>query len=305
MKKTILFVIGILMSGSLLAAPYCMAASEIGASAKTIGRGYIEGYEQRAHSVFENPATMTAINKGSIGVFSARLMNEVTYRNIALAAPTPIGKLGFGFMEAISYGFYHTGEGSKGRFYEESSFDWRDSIYKLSFQRDVLDWLSLGTTFVSYNRYFHTISATGWDIDLGTFCDFDWLQLSFVGRNLLGHSVTHVDAKDPSYIVDEELPFQGIASMKLRWAEFHVLTQVKVVPNYRLAFYALEYKPWFIPLMTLRIGHREVLVQQDIKNSLTAGFGIEAWGIIVDIAYEKSDYFEFDHKVYTSLCLDF
>ena len=102
MKKMILFLIGILTSMSLAAAPYSMVASEIGASAKTIGRGYIEGFNQRAHSVFENPATMTAINKGSIGIFSTTLMNEIAYRNIALAAPTPIGTLGFEFMEAIS-----------------------------------------------------------------------------------------------------------------------------------------------------------------------------------------------------------
>jgi len=292
------------MSGSLVAAPYSMVASEIGASAKTIGRGYIEGYDQRAHSVFENPATMTAVNKGSIGIFSTTLMNEITYRNVALAAPTPIGTIGFGFMEAMSYEIPSTSENG-GRFYVEDWFDWRDAIYKLCFQRDVLDWLSLGTTYVRYNRHFHTISATGWDIDLGAFCDFDWIQFSVVGRNMLGHTVTHVDAEDATYSGVEDLPFQGIASIKVRWSQFHMMTQVKTIPNYRLAFYALEYKPSFLPLMTLRIGHREVLVKKTIKNSLTAGFGVEAWGIMFDVAYEKSDYFEFDHKIYVSLGLDF
>ena len=105
MKKTFLFVIGILMSGSLLAAPYSMAASEIGASAKTIGRGYIEGYEQRAHSVFENPATMTAINKGSIGVFSARLMNEVTYVEAAKKFAERMMTKGGTPEERIAWGF--------------------------------------------------------------------------------------------------------------------------------------------------------------------------------------------------------
>ena len=58
MKKTILFVIGILMSGSLLAAPYSMAASEIGASAKTIGRGYIEGYEPVSYTHLTLPTIL-------------------------------------------------------------------------------------------------------------------------------------------------------------------------------------------------------------------------------------------------------
>ena len=121
----------------------------------------------------------------------------------------------------------------------------------------------------------------------------------------LGHSVTHVDAKDPSYIVDEVLPFQGVASIKVRWSQFDIMTQVKVVANYRLAFYALAYNPSFIPLMTLRVGYREVLVKETIKNSLTAGFGVDIWGGNFDVAYEKSDYFEFDHKIYVSLGLDF
>ena len=302
MMKISLLIIALFYCAPIVAASYSMVASEIGASAKTIGRGYIEGFDQRAHSVFENPAILGSVNNGSIDVFSATLMNEITYRNIALAAPTPIGTLGVGFMEAISYEIPYTIE-IGGRFAVEDWFDWRDSIYKLSFQSDVLDSLSLGASYVRYKRYFYSISADGWDIDLGAFYKLNWIQVSFIGRNVLGHSVTHIDAKDATYSVAEKLPFQGIAAVKLSGADFHAMAQVKRVSSVTLAFFGIAYEPPFLPSITLRAGFRNVLVKAIIKNSVTAGFGVDFWGFNFDVAYEKSDYMDFDHKIYVSFGL--
>ena len=72
--------------------------SEIGASARQIALGHLEGFSESSHSIFDNPAGLFRTSEISISAFSVKVMDEVQYSNIALSSQFLKGHIAVGMM---------------------------------------------------------------------------------------------------------------------------------------------------------------------------------------------------------------
>ena len=126
--------------------------------------GGVEGMNFTAASVFENPASLSRIDRFSSSFFMTQLMEEVMYQNIALAFRTKIGVLGLGFMtvgvdeipKTLERKFF---DGSE--YFVDYYFNYQNSMAKASYQ-------------FSFSRYAHVgVSGTYY------YSDFEFFHYQF------------------------------------------------------------------------------------------------------------------------------
>ena len=102
MKKQIFIYIIILLNliaPNINAAPYALI-TDLGSTAQTIAKGSVEGFNQTASVLFENPAGLYQSNQYSWSIMRATVISEVNYTSIAISGKTPVGRMAFGYYEA-------------------------------------------------------------------------------------------------------------------------------------------------------------------------------------------------------------
>lgn len=274
--------------------------SEIGTSAQMIGVGNVSGFGQGAAVLFENPASLTNSEDTSLSLFTTKILDEVNYISLAISTETDFGKIGFGYLESAVFDIPHTDLNGSNRVFVDSYFDYKDTIYKFTYQADVNDRVSLGTNVSYYSKGFYGYSGTGYNMDLGALVRFEKFDFSVVGINVIpGTKVTYTEGS-------EELPFQMIAGVNYRISDFSIMSQAKYFHDKTLLSHGLVYKPRYIRVLTLSGGYKQYLSVGDlIKQNVTIGLGLDLSGVQFYYAFEKSEHYEFDNKNYFSLVVNF
>lgn len=289
-------------AGKVQGADYFMI-SDLGASAETIGMGAVEGFNQSASTIFENPAGLSRIPHQSLSLFTTTVMGEVHYSNIALSTTTQYGSFGIGFMQAAVFGIEHTtlDTDTDQSVISDGQFDYKNTIYKFSYQRQLKPNLSLGVSSVMYNSQFYDVKGTGYDFDAGAIWTKGKFETSLFARNILPHGKVKYNE---SRI--EPLPFQLVGSAKLNVKGVDILPQIKIQQENVLPSIGFRYSPGFLPFLDFLAGYKQHLTAtNESRQNLTFGFGLNLYGLHFNYAYERSDYIPMDNKSYFSINTSF
>jgi hypothetical protein len=289
---------------------------DLGTSARQIAMGNIDGFSESSDSVFENPAGLYRINQFSMSVFSTKVMGEVQYTMMAISGKMPMGRIGVGVMQAT------VGDIPKTVRYDgstttptpdndpetpnypqkEHGFDYKNSIYKLSYQMSLTDRLEGGINYVYYRNEFYSVLGTGSNFDLGVIYTHPKYETSMLVRNILPNQ--DVVYNTGAY---ETLPAQYVLSMRrsFKWG-WDIMPQIKYQQEEWLTSLGAKYTPNFLPFIHFMGGYKTLLtVTQSRKTNATVGMGLSLGNISVYYAYERSDYVLNDHKSYVSITSNF
>jgi hypothetical protein len=293
---------------------------DIGTSARQIALGNVVGFSESSDSIFENPAGLYRVNQFSMSVFSTKVMGEVHYTLMAISSKLPIGRIGFGVMQAtvdtipktIRYKYDPNNPDGVGlpdndpttstHPQVENWFDYKNSIYKIAYQVSLGNRFELGTTYVYYRSEYYSISGTGQNFDMGIIYTHPIYETSLLVRNVLPNQ--EVRYTPTAY---ELLPTQYILSMKRSVKRgWDIFPQIKYQQNEWLASIGTKYTPNFLPFIHFVVGYKSFLTAtQTRKTNASIGIGLTLATISIYYAYERSDYILDDHKNYISLTANF
>lgn len=295
----ILLLLGLIMTPILGDGADYMQIVDVGTSARQVALGGIYGFSNGSDTVFENPAGLYRIQHSGMSFFTTTFMSEVYYNCFTLSGQTPIGSVGFGYMEATVFDLSNTGMTDQNVVYEKGLFDYKDSVYKLSYGVSPYANFHLGMSFVYYSKSFFDINGRGSDIDLGAIYDGDRYQLSVGIENAFTNDVLFNEGKIEHLV--RRVRYGG----KYRFNEFDVYGQITQANSRALLASGLIYHPTFLSYIHLIFGAHDFLVLNDQKRTGSMGVGLDLLGVNVFYAYEKSDYVLNDNKHYFSMNVNF
>jgi len=290
---------------------------DAGSSAYAARMGHIGVFSPLSTAIFDNPASLQAVNAFSGSLFATTFMEEVSYQNLSVAARLPEGGvLAFGYMSAGVVGLAATRRdwnnnvvGDVGNVSDwfvvatGETFDYSNRLFKIAYsvtQNETWAW-SIGATY--YNTTVSTINGSGYNADLGVIANFEPMVFSITARNVIpGLGVTYSNGGK------EKLPLQLAFGMQYTWDDFRLLTQLKASNGDNYAFLksaAINYIPSYLPFFQASLGYREVALGRQAKGSFTAGVGLEYQGVQFDYAFETSDHVVYNAKHYFSLGFSF
>lgn len=285
--------------------------TDIGSSARTIRIGNVEGFGEYANTVFENPASLYYTEGYTASVFTTKIMDEVTYQNLALSGKFFGGTFGLGYMMAGVDGIPKTVElnfGNTNPDFDDTEFDvasyfqYINSITKLSYSISQTPNLHFGIAGSYYQTSIDTISGSGFNVDIGSVIEAYPFTFSISARNIISSLKVNY-SNDQT----EKLPLQTVYGAAFEWEDFIFYGQVKTVGENKkfLKAAAVSYRPSMFPMVELSAGYKEFPVIRDVKNNFTFGLGLDIMDISVDYAYEQSEHVEFNHKHYFSLAISY
>jgi len=320
MRVLAILIMSILLQVSMLASTsrYYFPASAAGSSAGVVRLGMIEGMSEGADSVFANPASLYRINQLSTSLFTTTFMDEVTYRNAAIALRFSFGTVGVGIMDLGVDDLEKTVKTDAG-VDVDSYFNYKNSLLKLAYGFSQSEQVHFGLSGTYYFNKFDTVSASAFNLDFGTVVKFDRLEFSFLVRNMLvSNDVVFADTETGSNSSNgqtENLPLETVYSLKYAKGHFNLYGQLKTIGSERALqkHVALEFKPKFLPVLSLSAGmyqysllhYEEGELLDDQKLTASFGMTLNLRGVTFDYAYEKSEHIEFDHKHFFSAGFSF
>jgi hypothetical protein len=311
MKKIFWSIIIIVFSmQSLYAVGDYLLLSELGSSAKMIRIANIEGFSPVANVVFENPSALHRTNKFTASAFMTTLMEEVEYKNVAIAMRLPVGILGLGYMTAgvteIPHTFINPNRGYE--FDVDGYFDYNNTLAKVSYCVSQSKELHFGVSASYFSTDLYTYSGKGYNFDAGVTIENETIAISIAMKNISSSlSVNYSDSENDAYSGMENLPLQTIYSLRYNLNEFTLYGQLKSFGSSRrlTRSMAINYTPEFIPIFSISGGYKEYVVLKEVRNNYTLGIGLNVFGASFDYAYEQSDHYVYNHKHYFSLGLAF
>jgi len=245
--------------------------TEAGTSARMIRLGNIEGYSSLANTIFENPAGMFRINRLSVSAFTTTLMEEVTYRNLALSVRLPVGIIGFGYMSVGVDDIPKTIEETN-RFFRVGSFGYKNSLGKVAYQVSQSRNLHFGAALGLYSTQADTFKGDGVNMDFGMLLTTDVLEFSFLLRNVFtGSDVRYTDTEEGENSSDgriENLPFQSLYSLKWSLRHIQFYGQLKTVGTERSLLKSLSanLNPSFLRFLHVSAGVKEYPIVRSIEG---------------------------------------
>lgn len=279
--------------------------SDLGTSAKTIGIGNIAGFDNSSNAIFENPANLGSIQKTSVSMYTTTLIDEFEITALSISQKTRWGTFGIGQLRGAVSDIPKTSvrndnDPNQRRFIKIGSFDYTDTLSKISYENRLLYNVHFGLSLNNYSKKLDTISASATDMDFGLKYLGKKLELSAFARNILGSTVNFSNNES------EILPTQIIGAFKLDILGINLLGQTKIngKKGIQNAFGAMVPFPFF-NYLKLMGGYQEYFVLNTKKSGLTLGLSLDIGGLHFQYAYEKSDHIEFDNKNYFSLSLNF
>ncbi|NBV41807.1 hypothetical protein EBR96_03440 [bacterium] len=301
----VLFLSGLFATQLLAESDYFMG-TEVGSSARGIRIANIEGFSNVADSVFENPAALSRMDTLGVSLFSAQLIGEVTYYNVAGLLPTPFGNIGMGFNSVGVADLIRTKLENEGTVFESISelgtFSVNKSVYKLGYSIAQSKNVRFGVGMSYYTTSIAEFYGTGFNVDTGIIYETDQFALSLLLRNVA--SSLKVNYNNGS---SENLPLETVVSSRIKMDDFSLMGQFKILgSSKKLAkSAALNYNPSFIPIIHLSGGYKEFPVLRDIKSKVVMGVGIDLLGSNVDYAFEASEHPEYSGIHYFSFSINF
>ncbi|RAP32690.1 hypothetical protein DID75_04355 [Candidatus Marinamargulisbacteria bacterium SCGC AG-410-N11] len=293
----------LILSTPIIATPFALI-TDLGSSAQTIGKGNVEGFNETASVIFENPAGLYQTNQYSWSIMRTTVISEVNYTSIAISGKTPVGRMAFGYYEAAvtdipETAINNTAESIKKEFYIKGYFDYKNSIYKASYQTSFSDNLHFGANYSIFSHKYYKINGKGYDFDLGFIYNHSLATLSLSAQNILPSSKVVYDLERSN---PEELLPQYTLSAHIPIKSIHIYPQVKMAYKKPLLSIGLSYKPSFFPYLELLGGYRQKLSYTlEKRSNITLGLTCNIHGIRLSYAYEPIQYFKRNHQHYFSI----
>jgi hypothetical protein len=301
----VLFVVFVLKS-SLFAANSLML-TDLGSSAEMMSVGNIEGFGKSSNAIFENPASLTYVDTSSFSAFTTSIFSEITYVNVSMAHRFPFGTLAVGYMDASVGGVPHTGQNtdSNQTHYALYEFDYKNTLLKVAYQKDLMDNLSAGISLSQYKIAFDDVSGEQRNFDVGLLWQLGPAAFSFNVRNVLGGVQVDYGKDESGNVLGETLPFQtsfGVQYMVNPSVD--LLAQVKNSSGKNMLSLGGRYYLGFVPL-SVNIGYKQFEVLDQTDDTLVFGLGLFLDRFRFHYAFEKSTHPSFDNKNYFSMSVGF
>ena len=336
-NKLLIITMGILMStisGSVLHALEKISlpgnngtffqVNNIGSSAEMIGRGSVQGFSEQASVLFENPASLKLLNKGSVSIFYTKLINELEYKNVAVAYRGSMGMIGVGYMDLGVQGIPKTKRENDMNF-QIGSFQYLNSVVKVSYQNSLNNKLSYGVSSSFFKTKMDTLSGKGGNLDVGIMWKTKKMILSYSIKNIIKNNRINFEDSDPdqennSTGAQEEIPMEMIASAKVKIWDLDLFCQLKNESGKTMKNVAIRYTPRFIKMINFNVGRKELFVtryiadhnrQAEIESALIpilgVGIGLRIKKVGFDYAYENASNVKKrdSHRHYFSININF
>ena len=294
---------------------------EIGVGARTLGLGkaYVGGMDD-ASAIFTNPAGLTLNPDLNVISMSGSLLGDVNYLMMGITDYSPVGKVGFGYLNA-SVGRIPitavTGSGSTEAVVQTGTTDYYSSIIFFSYStklsrifRGKGEKISVGANLKYFLQGFSGGGSamedgvgTGMDADLGFIYDAaPWAKLGLAFNNFLpydfgGRFIWQKDDEiEPIYMATR---LGGTFSLLGESALlYHQSQRLNLLVDYedtrkprRPNVWHLGLEYWPIDILALRCGldqqPKATEPEIGIDNNLTAGVGISFHGFTFDYAYHQ------------------
>ena len=304
-KALILLSVFIFCATSRANATDALLITDVGTSAKMLGMGQIEGFDDSAIAIFENPAALYRVDSQSVSLFTTKLFSEVEFRNAAYAKKTSVGTFAVGYMSGGVADIPKTSafEGDDGQhFSADSYFGVNHTIYKLGYAYEINDHLHLGSALNYYSNSIDSIKGTGFNGDVGMIYSKGPFIVSGTLKNIVRNSQINY-SNDQS----ESLPFQTVFGAQYHIGYFDFLGQYRTTTAFDRGFKSagVHFNPSFMKFFHLRGGYKEIVYLDKVSHHGTVGIGLSLKSISFDYAYEKSDVASFDNNNYFSISLGF
>ena len=296
--------------------------SEIGVGARPLGMGKaFVGAADDASAIFINPAGLSRNDNLNMVSMAGTMLGDINYVMLGASDLSPMGKFGFGYINASTGGIpltRITGTGSTAAVVQYDSTDYSSSLIFFSYGSKLSRFLkggagstiSLGLSLKWFLQGFsgggtamQDATGAGMDADLGLMWDArPWMTLGLAFQNFLPESFGgKFEWKKNS--VTEGIPmtirtggkFKLIGSSALRESEDQKLDltldyESNQQPNRPSVLHAgIEYRP--MDMFALRVGMDQKPKAAEsgtgVDNNLTAGVGIELAGFTFDYAYHQ------------------
>ena len=307
MKRFLIFFFCSVFCVSYVYSGDALQITDLGSSASMIGMGRIEGFGRHAQVMFDNPAGLHSVSRYSIAAFSTYLMDEVTYRNLAIAMRSDWGVSGVGVMMAGVSDIPYTDK-VDGTVIQTGSFVFENVLLKMGHQLSLSRDLSVAVNVSFFSNTIGHIYGRGWNVDLGALYDFKPFSFSFSVKNILTENkLSYLSSRDSVYTASESMPIQTTWGLCVDFGDIDLLTQFKTVSHYQkpLVAMAVMYEPGFLPFLSLYAGLSNYYQLQVLGEATTFGLRLILVGIQLDYAYERSDHISFDHHNYFSASVNF
>jgi hypothetical protein len=292
------------VSASLLYGANAVMVSDTGTSAKMIGIGRIQGFDDTAAVISENPAGLYRLKGVSLFSFFATSMDDTGSQHIGIASKTPYGNVGLSFFQTKISNNYVTGKDGSNQAVVVSTFDYANTALKLAYAYtpDFLPAMHVGAALDYYASDFYDQHGRGYNIDAGVLWDADpLLQVSLVGKNILwGSMMTYQSGSR------ELLPVQVILGTRYNLSDITVYGQVSRRQNELALLKAAGayYQPKFFNGMSVSAGYSEFYVLNAPRAKLSVGVGLNVAEMQIHFAFEKSDYAAQDNQYFMSFNVD-
>lgn len=282
-----------------------LLVSDVGTSAKMLGMGQIEGFDDTAASLFENPSALHRSDTHSISLFTTELFGEVLFRSAAYSHKLSKGTVAVGFMSSGVTDIPNTSERVEDGVTKnvvDSYFGVTHSLFKVGYDYPLRDDLHLGVAVNYYKNSINTVDASGFNADFGATYLRGPLTFSGTLKNVVRHSKLNYSNQQ-----SETLPFQTLWGVQYHVGYFDFLAQYKTTSAFDQGFKSagVHFNPGFLKIFHLRGGYKEVIHLDKVSHHGTFGIGLSLKNISFDYAYEKSDVPEFNNNNYFSISLGF
>lgn len=301
MRQITVIVAAMFISSTVVMGTNYTMITDIGTSAKMIGIGNVQGFSQDADAVFENPASGTYIKDNSVTIFTTTFMNEVTYQKIAFAKHFSFGTMSLGYMSQGVTDVPQTYENDEtGQYDVLDTLNFKRSVYKLGFSRDLTEKLSLGMSVNTYTDSVGSYSSLGRNIDVGGLYKDDTFEMSFQVQNAIPKQYVKFNNNQ-----SEALRYRPILGVKKGFYDVDLYGQYMISEGHGLVSGGLSYRPRIIREISLNAGYKNYLVEQNVKSGVTLGIGLTLGGMQIHYAYEHSEHVLFNGKHYISAGYNF
>lgn len=296
-----------------------LAEVGVGARQVALGRSYVGGVND-ATSIFTNPAGLAMNNNFNLTSMSGSLLSDVNYLMIGAADYSPVGKFGFGYLNASVGGIpltTVTGSGSTQAVVQTGTTDYSSSVLFFSYGTKLsrifqgkFDNVSFGANLKYFLQGFSGGGAalqeavgTGMDADMGLIWQANrWSKWGLVVNNFMPYDLggrfiwernDETEAIFKAIRVGGEFTLLGENGIRQHAGqELCLLLDYETgrEPGRPDTWHAgLEYKP--VKMLALRAGldqkPRATETGVGVDNNLTLGVGIRYLGYTFDYAFQQ------------------
>ena len=191
-KRGLGMIVCIILTGGVLwgADSVSLISEEYGASSRTSAMGSIQGLQSESYSIFENPASLPRDSRTYYSTYFMTLADaQSSYFTASVAYPLDKkGHVALGIAQKRSPNLDFSGADQNGEYVIASQFVVADTLFKLGYQQQLTDSLSLGLSAHYFVQDLYLTQGAGWNMDAGLWYNFGRVKVSATAKNMLGFS---------------------------------------------------------------------------------------------------------------------